>query len=442
MENISESITPKVEEAAKDVKIGALYPLTGPGAVVGKSIIQALELATEIINNHYDLNLPLAHSEGLSNLNNREIKLIIADTKGDPVVGQREAIRLIEEEGVAALIGAYDSNVTELASIQAEALKVPFVTPSASAHSLTQRGFKWFFRTQADDIMYTKLIFDFFKYLQERGKGVSPLAILSDNSLTSIEADETELNFIRRSGYSVDTVQIYSEYTKSILPEIEHIKNSEAKVMLVQQQLLSDAVWTVRIMRHLNFFPDGFVAQDAAFAQPEFIEILGSDSDYIISRLAWSTGVGKKKELAAEVNRLYFEKYGTDLNDANAREFTGLFVLAAAINSAGSTNNYAIRDALRSTNIPGSRLIMPWQGVRFDRNGQNIQAAGLIAQIVEGKYKIVWPMKYAEAEVIWPAPPWIVHKNEEEQVVEQKNEEMEEQQEIENEVDKEDNGEV
>ncbi|GBD29637.1 hypothetical protein HRbin32_00729 [bacterium HR32] len=29
-----------------------------------------------------------------------------------------------------------------------------------------------------------------------------------------------------------------------------------------------------------------------------------------------------------------------------------------------------------------------------------------MVQILEGEYKVVWPFDVAEAELVWPAPPW------------------------------------
>ena len=46
--------------AAESVKIGVLYPLTGPVAQVGKDAVSAVETAIDIINNSHDLDMPLA----------------------------------------------------------------------------------------------------------------------------------------------------------------------------------------------------------------------------------------------------------------------------------------------------------------------------------------------------------------------------------------------
>ena len=49
----------------KEVVIGMLYPLTGPTAQAGVDSKAAAELAVEIVNGRYDLDLPLAKTQGL-----------------------------------------------------------------------------------------------------------------------------------------------------------------------------------------------------------------------------------------------------------------------------------------------------------------------------------------------------------------------------------------
>jgi branched-chain amino acid transport system substrate-binding protein len=51
------------------------------------------------------------------------------------------AERLIGEEAVVALMGAYQSSVTAAASEVAEEEGIPFLTAASTAPSLTKRGF-------------------------------------------------------------------------------------------------------------------------------------------------------------------------------------------------------------------------------------------------------------------------------------------------------------
>ena len=126
----------------------------------------------------------------------------------------------------------------------------------------------------------------------------------------------------------------------------------------------------------------------------------------MLSREVWALDLASKNPLIKQVNDLYFERYQTNFNGNSARSFTGLMTLAEAINRAGSTKPEAIQKALAETNIPGSKLIMPWKGIKFDAAGQNTLGSGIIVQVQDGKYVTVWPFDLASKDVIWPMPKW------------------------------------
>ncbi len=89
--------------AAQTIKIGGVYPLTGNLASTGLDCRRGVELAVDIINGKYDLNLPLAKTEGLPNLGGAKIEMVWADTKGEPRNGQAEAERLVTQDKVVGV---------------------------------------------------------------------------------------------------------------------------------------------------------------------------------------------------------------------------------------------------------------------------------------------------------------------------------------------------
>src|SRR6516225_3610038 len=113
--------------APKSIKIGGLYPLTGNLASTGLDCKRGSELAVDIINGNYDLNLPLAKTEGIPSLGGAKIEMVWADTKGEPKNGQAEAERVVTQDGAVGVIGAYQSAVTKTASQATERLRIPYV---------------------------------------------------------------------------------------------------------------------------------------------------------------------------------------------------------------------------------------------------------------------------------------------------------------------------
>jgi branched-chain amino acid transport system substrate-binding protein len=83
--------------AAENVKVGALYPLSGNAASAGGQTKAAIELAVEIINGqHPDVKgMP---GTGLPGLKGGKIEVTFADHQGNPSTGQSQALRLIQQD--------------------------------------------------------------------------------------------------------------------------------------------------------------------------------------------------------------------------------------------------------------------------------------------------------------------------------------------------------
>src|ERR1700732_3374283 len=115
--------------AADAVKIGVIYPLNGNAASAGASAKDAVEVDAEIVNSAHPgvAGLPFAADPGLPNLGGAKIELVGADHQGNPQVGQNQTLRLITQEKVAAMLGAYHSSVALVATAVAERQGVPFL---------------------------------------------------------------------------------------------------------------------------------------------------------------------------------------------------------------------------------------------------------------------------------------------------------------------------
>jgi len=394
--------------AQQEVKIGVIYPLTGAAASSGAEMKNALELAVDIINNGAKgiTELPFSAGGGLPGLKGAKIKLVFADHQGNPQTGATEAERLISQEKVVALVGAYNSNVTVTASQVAERNKIPFLNPESSSASLTARGFKWFFRTTAHDDLFVRNFFEFMKEFEaKRGVKVGPIATINENTLWGTETTKLEAALAPAGGFNLVKQITYPAKSTQLTSEVQTLKAAAPKVIM-QSSYLGDALLSMKTYKELGFMPDMILANDAGFSDTEFIKTLGKDADYVISREVWALDLANRNPLIKQVNDLFRSKYGADFTGNSARTFTGLMVMADAINRAGSTDPEAIRKALAATDIPGSKLIMPWKGVKFDESGQNVYGSGILVQIVDGKYHTVWPYNVASREIVWPMPAW------------------------------------
>jgi branched-chain amino acid transport system substrate-binding protein len=395
-------------QAQQEVRIGVIYPLTGPSASVGGELRSALELAADIINNGAPgvADLPLGQGKGLPNLKGARIKLVFADHQANPQVGATEAERLITQEKVVAIVGAYNSAVTATASQVAERAGIPFLNPESSSATLTQRGFKWFFRTTPHDDLFVHNAFEFLAELEKK-KGIKPgnIATLNENGLWGTETGKLQARLAPDYKYTIVKQISYASKTTQLTSEVQSLKAANPNLVL-QSSYTPDAILSMKTYKELGFAPDMILANNAGFTDTEFIKTLGKDAEYIITREVFALDLARSKPLIKQVNDLFNQRYKINFTGNSSRTFTGLMVMADAINRAGSTDPEAIRKALAATNIEGKHLIMPWDGVKFDDKGQNTLGRGILVQIVDGKYNTVWPFSMASRDVIWPMPKW------------------------------------
>ena len=395
------------QDSKETITIGAVYPLTGSSALAGENARNGILFAVDIINNEYDLDLPLARTKGISSLNNAMLEMVFLDSQGNSETGKSAAEYLITDEEVVAIIGCYQSAVTYKVSQLAEARGVPFLTATSTAPSLTQKGYKWFYRTTPDEDVFIKNFYEFLNDIREANDNhAMVLGVVYEDSVWGTECAEYAQQYAKLYGYQITEKISYSSDAEDVAGEVQRLIDSQVNV-IIQASYTKDAILFMQTYKEMGFSPDAILADDAGFTDPEFLRTLESDGNYVFVRQTWSADLSEVNPLIGAVNGIYRQKYGTDMNDTCARTFTGMLVLADAINRTGSKNREAIREALLETDISRNQLIMPWEGVRFDsETHQNTLAEGIICQILEQEYFTVWPRNYATKEPVWPMPSW------------------------------------
>ena len=58
----------------------------------------------------------------------------------------------------------------------------------------------------------------------------------------------------------------------------------------------------MKTYKELGYLPDMLIANDAGFADTEFVKTLGKDAEYVISREVWALDIGDKKPLIKKVD--------------------------------------------------------------------------------------------------------------------------------------------
>ncbi len=396
-----------VSAQPREVVIGVLYPLSGPVAQAGVDAKAAAELAVEIVNGRHDLDMPLARTEGLPALGGAKVRLIMVDHQGKPELGQADAERLITQDKVHALYGAYHSSVSATASQVCERYGSPYLSGESSSPSLHRRGLKWFFRTSPHDEHFSIAMFDFLKEFQaKKGVKIASVGIFNEDTLFGSDSAKVQEELASKGGYQLATKTAYRSRTPSLASEVQRLK-AAAPGVLLPTGYTSDAILFIKTARELDYNPPMILAQNAGYIESDFVSAVGKDAEGVMSRSVFSLDTAAKKPMVGRVNDLFRRKHGKDLNDNTSRAFTGMIVLLDAINRAGSTDPEAIRRALLATDMKPEQLIMPWKGVKFDpATGQNEQGTPLITQWRGGALRVGWPFDLASVDVLYPLPKW------------------------------------
>jgi branched-chain amino acid transport system substrate-binding protein len=136
----------KKQPETKEIKIGAILPLTGGAAKYGQSAKNAIDLATEEISS--------------TGINGKKVKIIYEDDQADPKIGVAAFHKLISVDKVTVIIGAMPSGVTLAIAPLAEKNHIILMSPASTAAAVRDAG-DYIFRVCASDSLEGTAMVDF-----------------------------------------------------------------------------------------------------------------------------------------------------------------------------------------------------------------------------------------------------------------------------------------
>ena len=391
--------------AADAVKIGVIYPLTGNAASAGQSAKDAISLGADIVNNAYPQlkNLPLGATAGLPNLGGAKIELDEADHQGNPQVAQQQTLRLITEDHVVAMLGSYHSSVTLVATAVAERQGIPYLVADSVAANITGRGFKWTFRTTPFAPDFAKAYSAFLTDLKKLGRKIDTIAVVNENTDYGSSVSASILDAAKTANINVGAHIAYSANSSDVSAQVLQLKTLQPDAVIFVSYT-ADIILYFKTMKNLDYLPPIIIGDDAGFSDPSFIPNVGDLAQGAINRSAFD--IGNPGSNSYIIDQMFKAKYGRDLDDTSARWMQGFFVLADAINRAGSTDPEKIQAALKATDLKPDQLMIGYNGVKFDDTGQNTLASTFLIQLQGKQYVSIWPADRATGKIELPMKGW------------------------------------
>ncbi len=332
---------PAAEEAMAPIKIGALAPLSAPGAVVGgEAMRDAMLIAADEIN-----------AQG--GLLGRPLELIIVDTEGLPERGTAVTERLINQDAVVAIGGGYHSSVGVAAKEVAHDNGVPVVFAVPWNDTITSVQYPEIFRIAPLNSEVSAIDVKFIQWLRDKaGVSIEKVVILTENTDYGIPAAEETTRLLGELGieavtFSVDIgAQEFADIIERVKAEnpdmILTLATGEAGYRFTQQAadaglgpqdvptlcthvaLVSDAFW--------RNVPDGNFC---------FVRRVGLPPQLY-------------NDIAINFLTEYQARTGKEAADAALEAYDSIRIIAQAINEAGSTDPTEIINALENITHEGS----------------------------------------------------------------------------------------
>jgi neutral amino acid transport system substrate-binding protein len=120
-----------------DIPIGVLLPFSGDYGWVGANVLPVVEMIVEEINDG-------------GGIDGRQVSIVQGDTEASPDASVSAANRLMNVEGIRAVVGPTSITMSAVIDTFVEN-EVPIVTPTAGTTSLDDRGGEYVFRTVSSD---------------------------------------------------------------------------------------------------------------------------------------------------------------------------------------------------------------------------------------------------------------------------------------------------
>ena len=332
--------TEEPEPVGEQLRIGFLADFSGPLAEFGPVIQTGVDLA-------------IAHINAVGGVNGQDVILVTGDTRVDPTQGVEEARRLIEVEGVHAIVGPLSSTVTlAVAESVASGAGIPVISPSATSPALSVADDDGFlFRSTTSDAAQGVVLAGLAD-----NQGFDNVAVLyRDDAYGQGLSDAFVGAFTTRFGGTATAVAYSADGQISYLAELQQAAGEGATV-LVAVAFPDEALVFIREAIENDIF-NAFLFVDGTKSQ-DLIDGIGAD--YLNGMFGTAPGAGPETPALSAWNASYTAEYGELPTLPFVREaYDATIAIALAAEAAGSTDGADIRDQLPRIGAPDGNIATP-----------------------------------------------------------------------------------
>ena len=366
------------------VNVGVVLPLSGANAQFGVNSRNGIELVADEIN----------EAGGIKALGGARVNLVIADSSSTPTTAATVAQRLIAQNSVVAILGAFASSLTLAISEVTERRDIPLLTMSFS-DQITGRGFKNVFQVVPKASVLGRAQFDgTLAIAGAAGERIERAAILYEDTAYGTSQAQGLRDAAKAAGVAVPLDEGYPLGITDATPLVAKIRASGAQVVF-PVSYLNDSLLIIRAMRQQGVDLPA-VGGAAGYVIPDFQRGLGPFAEGVLSIAP------ANYDLAPELTERFRKRYGYFMVHEALEHGVMMDNLARAMEVAGSSTPAAVRDALRSTRFTeGWSQAMTGKAVAYDATGLNTLAEPVMVQWRGTELVTVWPAGAATGKAAW-----------------------------------------
>src|SRR5260370_4277892 len=168
------------------------------------------------------------------------------------------------------MLGAYHSSVALTGTAVAERYGVPFLVADSVALTITQRGFKWIFRSGPIAPDFAKADASFLSELKQAGKKVDAIAIVNENTDYGTSVAASISDAAGKTGIKVAAQIPYNANGSDVSGQVLQLKQL-APDAVIFISYTADTILYFKTMKNLDYTPPMIIGDDARFSHPAFI---------------------------------------------------------------------------------------------------------------------------------------------------------------------------
>jgi branched-chain amino acid transport system substrate-binding protein len=382
-------------QAAKEVKIAMLVPLSGPWARQG--ILEKFGANLAI----YDIN----KAGGIKSMGGAKLKLMEYDT-GDSAEKAKDAAQrmLAQEPDLVGGFGCWLSTFTLAATEVTERAELPWLTLSYS-DLITNRGFHYVFQSSPTADAQAEAIVPMVVDLAQKASGKRPTkaAMLGDNTAASVSFYKPIRDHVMKNlNLTLVSDQVYTPPLTDATTLIQGIRSARPEFVLLQSTNVPDDKLLVDKFAEFGLTASKLplIGSGGHWAVPELLKVAGADNreGVIVGLANWP---GKAVE---DVGKRFVETtkepwFGHD----SVFAYVHVMILKEAIERAAVADRHKVAEQIRKLNMTdGPALFFPDGHLQYDDKGRRVGAQLCIVQWQKGRPTPVFPASIATADALWP----------------------------------------